>query len=51
LRGGCKKYYENGQLEAEETYRDGKKNGPYKLYTENGQLKEEGIAKDGERMF
>ena len=31
-------YYENGQLQSEGKYKDGKKEGLWKIYYENGQL-------------
>ena len=45
--GPFKTYHDNGQLEGESTYKDGKVDGPYKLYNENGQLEQEGTLKDG----
>ena len=39
--------HENGQLEAEGTLKDGKRNGPNKEYYDNGQLQAEGTLKDG----
>lgn len=50
---GCKKngveksYYDNGQLEYEKNWKDGKKDGHWKSYYENGQLVvEEGYIND-----
>ena len=33
-----KKYYENGQLKAKETYKNDKRDGPFETYYENGQI-------------
>jgi len=41
-------YHDNGQLSQEETYKDGKLDGPGKQYNTNGQLEYEGTFKDGE---
>ena len=43
-----KTYHENGQLESEINYKDGKSNGLWKSYDENGKLEREGYFKDGE---
>jgi len=40
-------YYENGQMEMEENYKDGVKDGKWTFYYENGQIREEGNYKDG----
>ena len=48
FHGPFKFYYDNGQLELEETYNNGELDGPYKEYYENGQLLSEGTWKDGE---
>ena len=42
-----RKYHENGQLKEEQTWRNGKLDGPYKYYNENGQLKKEETYEDG----
>jgi len=47
LHGSYKIYYENGQLQEEEIYKNGFFDGPYKTYYENGQLKSEAFYKDG----
>ena len=44
--GPYKTYYENGQIEHEGIYEDGKAHGIWKSYYENGQLKSEGIYED-----
>ena len=41
-------YFENGQLEIEENYKDGKEDGTVTWWYENGQIKSEGNYKDGE---
>ncbi|MGL5124596.1 MAG: toxin-antitoxin system YwqK family antitoxin [Fusobacteriaceae bacterium] len=41
--------YENGQIEMEYNYKNGKEDGPYKFYYSNGQLKVEGNYKNGQR--
>lgn len=46
--GPVEYYHDNGQLQAEGTYKDGKLDGPLKSYYENGQIEQEGIIKDGE---
>jgi len=38
--------YENGQLKQKVTYKNGKKDGPYKFYYENGMLEVDGVFKD-----
>jgi antitoxin component YwqK of YwqJK toxin-antitoxin module len=43
----AKQYYENGQLEVERTYKNGKENGVAKRYHENGQLEAKGTYKNG----
>ena len=48
--GFIKKYHDNGQLESETTYKNGKLDGPYKTYHENGQLREEGTYNNGTRI-
>ena len=40
-------YYENGQIQEEGNYKDGKEDGKYTWYYENGQIMEEGNYKDG----
>ena len=45
--GELKKWYHNGQLMEECTYKDGKPDGKYKKYYINGQLMEECTYKDG----
>ena len=45
--GSSVSYYENGQLEVRENYKDGKVEGLYEGYYENGQLEERGNLKDG----
>jgi antitoxin component YwqK of YwqJK toxin-antitoxin module len=40
-------YYDNGQLSFKETYKDGKKEGPWVGYYKNGQLRGKGTFKDG----
>jgi len=42
LNGLYKSYYENGQLESEGSYIDGKKNGHCTHYHDTGQLESEG---------
>ena len=42
-----KKYYENGQLESEINFKDGKYEGQWKWYYVNGNIKKEGNFKDG----
>ena len=41
-----KNYYENGNLQTEENYKDGKREGLIKIYYENGNLRVEGNYKD-----
>ena len=43
-----KKYYENGQLESQGTYVNGKKHGEYKYWHENGQIWSQGTYVNGE---
>ncbi|RAK66831.1 toxin-antitoxin system YwqK family antitoxin [Hymenobacter edaphi] len=45
--GTVKSYYANGQLAAEETYRNGQFDGTCKLYHSNGQLLRETTLRDG----
>ena len=45
--GIIKLYYENGNLESESNFKDGKQEGLSKLYYENGDLESEGNFKDG----
>ena len=45
--GIIKLYYENGNLESESNFKDGKQEGLSKLYYENGDLESEGNYKDG----
>ena len=40
-------YYENGQLEYKENFKDGRRNGRTEFYYENGQLQYEWNYKDG----
>ena len=40
--------YSNGQLQFEETYKDGELNGLYQEWYENGQLASQGTFKDNE---
>ena len=40
-------YYENGQLEREENYKDGIRDGKWTYYYENGQIEWERNYKDG----
>ena len=47
--GLCETYYENGQLEEEGNYKNGKKDGLWKEYYENGQLSSEEEFKDDKR--
>ena len=42
-----KRYYDNGQLERQGTYKDGKPDGPVKTYHDNGQFRTEENYKDG----
>ena len=44
--GIIKSYYENGNLESEGNFKDGKLNGLSKVYYENGNLKREDNYKD-----
>ena len=45
--GVWKKWNDNGQLEREGIYKDGKLDGVWKGWYDNGQLRSEGIYKDG----
>ena len=45
--GTYEEYYDNGQLLAKCTYKDGVEDGPYEEYYENGQLWEKCTYKDG----
>ena len=47
LNGIVKRWHDNGQLEFEATYKDGKVDGVTKMWHYNGQLKVEGTFKDG----
>ena len=47
LTGIMKRFYPNGNLMVEATYKDGKLEGLGKLYYENGNLKDETTFKDG----
>jgi len=47
LNGLYKEWYENGQLEFEENYNNGKKDGLQKHWEENGQLKYNERYKEG----
>ena len=47
MDGVQKKYYENGQLNVEVTYKDGEPVGTAKKYDENGHLQETQDFKDG----
>ena len=42
-------YYENGEIQTKEEYRENKNNGLYIRYYENGKKSEEGTYKDGEK--
>ena len=44
-----KLWYENGQLEVQYVYKDGKLKGEYKSWYENGQLEEQCEYKDDKR--
>ena len=41
-------YYENGQIEQEANYKDGKYDGKQTFWDENGQIESEAVYKDGE---
>ena len=43
------RYWDNGQLVAKQTYKDGKKHGLYEYYLTNGQLFTKGNYKDGKK--
>ena len=47
ITGVVKSYYENGNLEAEGNFKDGKQEGLGKSYYDNGNLEAEGNFKDG----
>lgn len=47
LNGPSRKYYWNGKIKSEITYKNGKREGPSRLYYENGQLKAEGFYLGG----
>lgn len=47
LTGVVKRYYENGKLRGEATYKNGKKNGIVKWYHKNGNLRGEITYRDG----
>ena len=47
FNGKTKQFHENGQLEEEVEFKDGKANGKIKSYYPNGKLKGEGEFKDG----
>lgn len=40
--GIVRSFYKSGQIEFEETYKNGKLDGPHKAYYENGELRSEG---------
>ncbi len=42
-----KAYYESGQLQAEENFKDGKKEGITKVYYRSGQVREEAFFMNG----
>ena len=48
--GVAKKYYSNGQLEKEATYKNDVLDGPAKIYNKNGQLESEAIYKNGQQV-
>tara|TARA_B100001123_G_C15075805_1_gene933567 strand:+ start:173 stop:967 length:795 start_codon:yes stop_codon:yes gene_type:complete len=52
LKDGTKyvkcRYHKNGQLEQQEHYKDGKRNGDYTSYLDNGQLQVQGNYRDGQ---
>ena len=50
LTGIVKRFYPNGNLESEITYKDGKLEGLVKRYYDNGNLKVEGTYKGGKKM-
>ena len=47
LEGTWLRFYENGNIQIKENYKDGEKNGLQEWYDENGQLDEKGNFKDG----
>ena len=47
IRGPDEVYFENGQLKAKGTYKDGKWHGPYESYHQNGQAWKKGTYTDG----
>lgn len=47
LNGPFRKYYWNGRIKSEITYKNGKREGPARLYHENGELKTEGFYRGG----
>ena len=47
IRGTDEVYFENGQLKAKGTYKDGKWHGPYEEYFEDGQLRYKGTFNMG----
>ena len=45
-----REYYENGQIEEEYNFKDGKEDGKYTSYYENGKLKEEGKLEEAKKF-
>ena len=48
LEGKCISYYENGQIESEEYYKNGKEDGKWTYYNEDGSIDKVEEYKDGE---
>ncbi len=46
IHGVKRTFYDNGQLESEAKYENGKMEGPYKEYYENGQIRADAVYKD-----
>ena len=49
--GIIKSYYDNGNLESEANFKDGKKEGLFKVYYENGYLMDQYYYKDGKIIY
>ena len=50
MDGIGKSYYQNGQVEMEEPYKNGERDGVIKVYDENGKLVRQATFKNGKQI-
>ena len=50
MDGIANSYYQNGQVEMEEPYNNGERNGVIKVYDENGKLVRQATFKNGKQV-